>query len=94
MAAKFSFYEVVEINPERPDLKEIEGLRGVVLGMVENEQGNWVYAVHMLSTEESWDVLESELISVGEFMTREDFYDGGSAKVEVDPETGEARLGG
>lgn len=84
--SKFAFYEVVEIHPERPALREIEGLRGVVLGMVENDQGSWIYAIHILSSEESWDVCESEMVSIGEFMTREDFYDGGAIKVELGPE--------
>ena len=57
--------------------------------MVENDQGEWIYAVHMTDKDESWDIRESELISTGEFMKRKDFYDGESVTVEVDPETGE-----
>ena len=91
MSAKFSFYEVVEVKSDRSILNEIEGLSGVILGMVKNDDGDWVYAVHIFDTDESWDVRESELISTGKKMAREDFYDGDSISVEVDPETGEGK---
>jgi hypothetical protein len=95
MSAKFSFYEVVEVRPERPALNEIAGLTGAILGMVENDDGNWVYAVHILDTDESWDIRESELVSTGKVMSRSDFYDeNDSVGVEVDPITGEGKLKG
>lgn len=95
MSAKFTFYEVVEVKPERPALNEIAGLTGAILGMVENDDGNWVYAVHILDTDESWDIREAELVSTGKVMNRSDFYDeSDSVGVEVDYVTGEGKLKG
>jgi hypothetical protein len=80
------------VESERPMLSEISGLSGAILGMAENDDGDWVYAVHILDTDESWDVRESELTATGGFMKREDFYEGDSVRVEVDPESGEGSL--
>jgi len=89
MQALHKFYDVVLINSERKTLAEIDGQKGSILGMAENDQGNWSYSVHMLNTEECWDVMESELEATGESMKREDFYDGDSVTVGVNAETGE-----
>lgn len=88
MQALYKFYDVVLINSDRKALAEINGQKGSILGMAENDQGDWSYSVHVLKTEECWDLMESELEATGESMKREDFYDGGSVTVEVDAATG------
>ncbi len=92
MSALFNFYEVVQIVSDRPVLSEINGLDAAVLGMVENDDGKWCYAVHLLDSNDGWDVMENELISTGRMMTREDFYDGDSVIIIVDSSTGEGKL--
>ena len=94
MNSKFSFYEVVQIKAGRPALQAIDGATGAVLGMAQNDDGSWVYSVHILDQEESWSVNESELLATGRFMKREDFYGGEALFVEVDAETGEGRAKG
>ena len=90
--SRFEFYEVVVVDSTDPQKGSIHGERGVILGMAQNEYGGRGYAVHVFSQCVSWHVMEGELKSTGEFMKREDFYDGSSIRVEVDPKTGEGRI--
>jgi hypothetical protein len=92
MNAKFSFYEVALIESSRPALQEVAHHHGAVLGMARNDDGVWVYAVHVLDQGEVWDVRESELRPTGRHMKREDFYSGDTVKVEVDADTREGRI--
>ena len=92
MRALYKFYEVVKIVSNRPALSEINGLEAAVLGMAENDDGNWCYAVHLLDSGEGWDVMENELVSTDRIMSRADFYDGDSVTVGVDPLTGIGEL--
>jgi len=89
---QFDFYDVVRINSGRKALAEINGQNGSILGMAENDQGQWTYSVHMLETEESWSVMENELVATGDKMKRDDFYNGASVRVEVDKNTGKGIL--
>ena len=92
MEALYKFYEVVKIVSGRPNLAEINGEEAAILGMAENDDGQWCYAVHILGSEEGWDIMESELQPTGCMMSREDFYDGDSVTVEVDLLTGEGKF--
>ncbi len=92
MQARYKFYEVVKISSIRSELAEVNGTNGAVLGMAENEAGEWTYAVQILDTDECWDVMEKELSSVGRIMSREDFYEGDSITVEVNESTNEGKL--
>ena len=92
MGARFQFYEVVRVVSNKERLLEVAGLSGAVLGMSENEFGEWGYAVHIFDKKEVWDVMETDLLTTGEFKKRDDFYDGTSTRVIVDPETGEGSL--
>lgn len=85
----FQFYEVVKVVSENSTLREINGMTGTILGMAQNDNGEWGYGVQILETNENWDISESDLVATGKHMKREDFYDGTSVKVTVDPETGE-----
>ena len=89
---KFSFYEVVVIRSERPTLLEVNGLKGAVLGVSENEKNERSYSIQIFDLNESWSVRESELVSTGKMMAREDFYDGEKVSVIVDERTGEGKL--
>ncbi|ETX06705.1 Imm31 family immunity protein [Candidatus Entotheonella palauensis] len=92
MPAKFQFYEVVKVVSAKPELSEISGLTGVIMGMSENEDGHFGYAVSIFDVDEGWCAMEEDLISMGTYMRREDFYDGSSVRVRVDPETGEGHI--
>jgi hypothetical protein len=94
MKAKFRFYEVVDILGGRAEIAQVIGCRGAVLGMSECDDGRWIYSVSILETGESWVLDESELISTGTLMRREDFYDDSRFSVLVDPETGEGHIKG
>lgn len=92
MPPKFTFYEVVDVVSGRQVVAPVVGHRGAVLGMAQCDDGRWVYAIHLLESGEGWDMEESELVSTGIFMTREDFYEGDSISVEVDTDSGEGWL--
>ena len=94
MRPLYKFYEVVKVVSNRTDLVEINGFEAFVLGMAENNTGDWCYAVHMLESDEGWDVMENELVSTGKMMSREDFYDGDSVTVVVDSFAGEGKVKG
>lgn len=90
---KFDFYEVVKVVSNKPNLQEINGKEGTIIGMSKNEQtGNWGYAVTIHESEDGWDILECDLRSTGKKRKREEFYTGETVKVRVDPETGESIL--
>lgn len=82
---KFGFYEVVEICSDKKNLQSINGKLGTILGMTQNDDGPWGYAVTLDDAEEGWDIKEEVLISKGIFRKREDFYDADSITVVVDP---------
>lgn len=94
MKAIYKFYEVVKVVSNNSALSEINDHEAAVLGMVENDNGKWCYSVHLLDSGESWDVMENDLKSTGRMMLREDFYDGDSVTVGVDPLTGEGNIKG
>src|SRR3990167_1407905 len=94
MKNKFDFYEVVIIASTKPNLHKINGTKGVILGMAQNEKtGRWGYAISMYTDNGlCWHIMEEDLISTGEKAKKEDFYTGESVKIRVDLETGEGRL--
>ncbi len=92
MSAKYTFYEIVKVISDEDVYQEVNGLKGVILGMSENESGEWGYAVQIFDTDESWDLTETSLVSEGKFMKREELYDGDIAQVTVDPKTSEGKF--
>ncbi|WP_169719843.1 Imm31 family immunity protein [Zooshikella ganghwensis] len=88
----YKFYEVVKVVTSRSLLSEINGQEAAILGMAQNESGQWFYSVQILENDEGWDVMESELQATGRILTREDFYDGESLSIEVNSESGEGTL--
>jgi hypothetical protein len=88
----FDFYEVVTISSIDPQLQDIVGNEGVVLGRAESSDGSWTYAIKVSNVKEVWMVPHDALGATGRKLSREDFYDGSSLKVSVDPKTGEGRI--
>jgi Immunity protein 31 len=91
MEPKYQFYEVVRISKQVKH-QHLVGLEGAVLGMSQNEQGQWGYAVTLYETGQCWDLSEEDLEPTGRMDKRETFYDGTSIIVTVDPQTGEGRI--
>lgn len=91
MAAKFEFYEVVEVESVDQAFSEIAGLESVVLGMVEDESGEWYYSVLIDQANETWNIPGSVLKGTGKHRNREEIYDGDTVRVAVD-ETGEGKI--
>lgn len=82
---RFQFYETVRVASDDPELAEIRGERGAILGMSEHDDGTFGYAVFIFRDEMCWDLAESELEATGVFGRREDFYDDPSVvRVRVD----------
>jgi hypothetical protein len=92
MKNKFEFFEVVKVNSEYKRDTRVVGLEGTVLGMAQNEQGLWGYAVFLDKFDEAWDFMENHIDSTGRKDEPSKFYDGTSIKVKVDPKTGEGDL--
>lgn len=92
MLSKFEFYEVIKIVSDCKHYQEVNDFEAVVLGMSENESGDWGCSVQVIESEESWSLSESELISTGKKLTRSDLYDGSSVRVAVDPESSEGSI--
>ena len=84
MGAKYKFYEIVRIITG-----ENTGKEGAIMGMAQDDDGLWGYAVHVYEDSIVWDYLETDLESTGKMDKRESFYSGETIKVYVDPETGE-----
>ena len=92
MTAKLKFYEVVKVVSERAPLREIRGLTGTVVGIIEGEDGHWLYDVSIFDRDETWSVEEPDLKSTGKYLRREDIYEGEAIRILVDPRTGEGSL--
>jgi Immunity protein 31 len=81
---KFDFYEKVRICTTEASRKEVNGELAAVVGRAQDDFGSWSYAVHIYRTEVVWSVSEDELISLGEFDSEDNFFDGSSVRVRVD----------
>ena len=91
---QFDFYEVVQVrNSEETDKLPVVGQEGAILGMAEEEEGRWNYAVFIYSLSECWHFGERELETTGKWDKKETFYDGSHITVLVDPDTGYGRIG-
>jgi hypothetical protein len=89
---KFEFYEVVRVISCAKDVPvRLLGAEGAILGRTQGDQGDieWSYAVTFEGEINTWIFMEAELEPTGRFKRREDFYDGSSIRVIVDPATGE-----
>lgn len=92
MSNRFNFYEIVKVVSTRRSLTEINGREGVVLGMAQNDDGSWGYAISV--DDVGWSIHEDNLVFTGKFSTRDQFYsdsDEDRVRVIVD-ESGEGRI--
>jgi hypothetical protein len=80
---KYQLYERVRVTSDKPELVEINGEVGAVLGMAE-EDAQAFYVVFIYRDKECWHVEEKCLRARGEFDERENFYDGSRLRVSVD----------
>lgn len=83
---KFDFFEKVVVASPRPQNARVREKLGAVLGRSRSDEGVWGYTVSLYEENESWDFLEDELRSTGEFDRKETFYSGDSVRVRVDEE--------
>lgn len=82
---KFQFYEVVRVISDDPELAEIHGETGAILGLSEHGDPEYEYGVFINRDEIVWSVAEHDLESTGVFLKRADFYDDSvSIRVQVD----------
>lgn len=93
MKQKYELYEIVQVAATESTISHnVAGLEGAVLGVSQNEIGDWSYSIHLYSTGEVWFFPEEELEPTGKKDKYESFYDGSSVTVSVDLETGEGRI--
>lgn len=76
----FAWYEEVMIASSDNALSEINGERGVILGMAEAD-GLWSYAVLIESTNICWSVEATALLTTGRIRKREELYANTSIRV-------------
>jgi hypothetical protein len=81
---RFKFYEVVRVSSGDPELDEINGEVGAILGRAELPGGGFEYGVFVYRDEICWTVAEADLVTTGVVKSRESFYDGSSIRVRVD----------
>jgi hypothetical protein len=82
---KFQFYEVVRVVSNQPELVEIQGETGAILGLSEHGEPEYEYGVFIERDGFLWSVAESDLETTGVFLQRSDFYDDKvSIRVQVD----------
>jgi hypothetical protein len=90
--ARFQYYEIVRIREGLPGKQELGGLEGAILGMSQEANGSWGYAVSLYSDGYTYHVTDCEIEPTGRMDRRESFYDGTSVRVSVDLETGEGSI--
>lgn len=82
---KFQFYEVVRVISADPELAEIRGETGPILGLSEHGEPEYEYGVFIDRDGMLWSVAERDLQSTGEIKQRADFYDDNvSIRVQID----------
>jgi len=72
------------IQSLKPELKEINGDKGCILGLNQGGIGIWYYAVSMFKDDECRHIEEMDIVSQDRFLKREDYYDGSTVTVAVD----------
>lgn len=90
MPNRFDFYEVVVFKDSAPLPEKLKRTQGVIMGMAEDANGNWEYAVQIADDDnECWQLDEANLEATGKKLSRGEVYPGDSELVRVDPDTGE-----
>ena len=70
---KFALYDVVEINSQKSSLKKINGKKGIIRGISENEDNppRYAYAVDLPSIKTNWFICEEDLKATGKKVSPE-----------------------
>ena len=86
MANKFQLYEVVKVISNHPNLPEINGQEGHVIGIYDNGDRPSSYSVlfYELDEDPCREIEESALLTTGRIGKREDHYPGDTIKVRPD----------
>ena len=80
---RFVYFEVVEVQSTPETLRlGYAGSVGAVLGIGENGDGSYGYAVALDGREEAVDFAEEELAATGEHRSREDYYSGDVLRID------------
>ena len=72
---KFQFYEIVYVSSPKPELTEVYGQTGAILGMAEDDQGQFYYGVFIAREEMCWSIAEQDLKTTGIIAEHSAFYD-------------------
>lgn len=83
MKPKFEFYEIVRITKADGNASPLAGREGVVLGRVEDENGNWFYTLDVSGSQSTWSFHEYALATTGKHAKRADYYSGKSVRVST-----------
>jgi len=83
---RFLFYEVVRVRNDNPELAEIHGELGAVVGVADSSKGPVEYGVLVFRDEMCWQVSEDDLESTGKCLSRDELYSGERVRVRVDEE--------
>jgi hypothetical protein len=90
---KFTKNEVVLVSSNEAEFKEINNSEGVVRTFDKNELGEWIYTVSVDADDGMlWCIEEDNLRYVGKHRSRDNVISGETAKITVDPKTGEGIL--
>ena len=83
----FNFYEIVRVASNLAEHSEINMKFGVVLGMSENQDGDWIYSIEVCNDtaysdpNDSWSIAEPFLAKTGRNIDPDTIYSGESIKV-------------
>ncbi len=83
-APKFQFFEIVRVTGDAPDLAEVRGEYGAIVGRADHEDGTYSYGVFIYREERCWQIEENALEATGQHTDRAALYDGTSIRVRVD----------
>lgn len=81
---KFNFYEIVQIVSADLELSEINSKEGAIVGMAQNDDGSWGYAVSV--ADECWCISENDLVSLNRYAKEEDLYPEESIRTPITPD--------
>ncbi|MHB1222367.1 MAG: hypothetical protein ACYC0J_10265 [Gammaproteobacteria bacterium] len=91
---KYNFYDIVKIDSNKPELKKVNGMSGVIRGYAQSEEDpNAIqYAVDVIDDAgyaiDGWCFFEEDLQPTDKKANPESFNSGQTVRVLVDPKTG------
>ncbi|MDT7527028.1 Imm31 family immunity protein [Pseudidiomarina sp. GXY010] len=71
---KYKYYEAVRVNSGLAETRTIDKKKGLIIGYsTDDVTGSDVYAVTIIEEQETWMVSESELETLGIFLTEDEY---------------------